>query len=362
MTSVVIVGAGVFGAALADKLARDGWEVTLVEQHEPGDPRASSGGESRLLRYSHGAEAWYARSARRAAVLWRELDPSLLVPCGLAWFARCDDGWEAESERVLRAEGIPVERVDATELFPSIATDDLAFTLLEPEAGVLRAQRGVRALAARAVEAGAQLVRARAEPEGELVRAGDEVLEADHVVWACGSWLGSLFEGVAPVRPTLQEVVFFEAGPEWATPPVPGWIDYDGAFYGHGNLDDLGMKISPDTEGPAMDPDAPRPTASQRAREAGAYVERRFPGLAPARLRGASFCPYELTPDTQFIAARHPEHPRVWLYGGGSGHGFKHAPALAERMAVWLTGDEPPEERFGLRARAPETSLRTAGT
>src|SRR5882762_8219431 len=98
MPSVVIVGAGVFGAALADKLARDGWDVTLVDQHEPGDPRASSGGETRLLRSCHGAEAWYARSARRAATLWRELDPALLVESGVAWFARRENGWEAESE------------------------------------------------------------------------------------------------------------------------------------------------------------------------------------------------------------------------------------------------------------------------
>jgi glycine/D-amino acid oxidase-like deaminating enzyme len=50
MASAVVVGAGVFGCSVADRLAGDGWSVTLVDQFEPGDERASSGGESRLLR------------------------------------------------------------------------------------------------------------------------------------------------------------------------------------------------------------------------------------------------------------------------------------------------------------------------
>jgi glycine/D-amino acid oxidase-like deaminating enzyme len=361
MDSVVIVGAGVFGAALADRLARDGVAVTLVSAHEPGDALTSSGGETRLLRSAHGTEAWYARSARRAADLWRELDPALLEPCGLAWLARREDGWEATSERVLRDEGIPVERLDpggAAELFPGMAVDDLAFVLFEPEAGVLRAQDATRALVTRAVQAGTRVLRGRAQPDGPRVRLGEDVLEADRVVWACGSWLGELFPGVAPVRPALQEVFFFDTG----TPPGPGWVDYDGAFYGHGNIDARGIKVCPDVEGPSFDPDGPRPGDPARARAAAAYLAQRFPAHAGASLLSSSTCPYELTPDTHFIAAPHPEHEGVWLYGGGSGHGFKHGPALAECMASWLAGEERPEPRFGLRPRAPETSLRTAGS
>ena len=51
---VVIVGAGTFGGSLAWWLAREGHGVTLVDQFEPGDRRASSGGETRLLRCAHG--------------------------------------------------------------------------------------------------------------------------------------------------------------------------------------------------------------------------------------------------------------------------------------------------------------------
>ena len=47
--------------------------------------------------------------------------------------------------------------------------------------------------------------------------------------------------------------------------------------------------------------------------------------------------------------------------GGGSGHGFKHGPALAERTERWLAGDEQPDPRLAIGDRVPEASLRTAG-
>jgi NADPH-dependent 2,4-dienoyl-CoA reductase/sulfur reductase-like enzyme len=93
---VVIVGAGTFGASLAWWLARGGDEVTLVDQFEPGDPRASLGGETRLYRCAHGPDTDYTAMARRARTLWRELEEEsgeeLLVECGLAWFAQREDG------------------------------------------------------------------------------------------------------------------------------------------------------------------------------------------------------------------------------------------------------------------------------
>ena len=164
MASAIVVGAGIFGASLAHRLAGEGWDVLLLDRDEPGHGRAESGGESRLQRCSHGPDAWYARSARRARQLWRELEQEtgseLLVQCGLVWFAHREDGWEAASERVLRAEGIPVERVLAPESRPrssrGIHTDDLTFALHEPQAGVLRARECTRALVAAATARGAR--------------------------------------------------------------------------------------------------------------------------------------------------------------------------------------------------------------
>jgi glycine/D-amino acid oxidase-like deaminating enzyme len=373
MDSAIVVGAGTFGASLAWLLARDGVSVTLVDQFEPGDARASSGGESRLYRCSHGAAEDYTRMARRARTLWQELEQStgaeLLLERGVAWFAHREDGWEATSERTLRACGVPVERLtpeQAAARYPSFRGDDLAFVLLEPEAGAIRAAAAVRALVQAARAEGAHVKRGRATPMGGGVLLDDDAgtrLEAGVVVWACGGWLSKLFPGLVTVRTTRQELLFFDGGPAWAQPSVPCWVDYDLAAYGTSDIDDLGVKAAPDVEGPGLDADAPLPDVSEEGEaEARAYLRRRFPALADAPLRGGRCCRYEVTRDSHFIAGPHPAQDGVWIVGGGSGHGFKHGPAMAERVLAALRGTGTLPEAFGLHERLPAHSLRTAGS
>jgi sarcosine oxidase len=362
MPSVLVIGAGVFGASVADRLAREGWEVTLVDRFEPGHPRAESGGETRLIRCCHGPDEYYTRSARRATELWRELGEGVLVESGVVWFARREDGWEADGERMLKAAGIPAERLSPEEgarMFPRVAVDDLAFVLHEPEAGVLRAADGVRALVRRAREAGAEVVAGHARPSSSRVVVDGRVLEADFVVWACGAWLGGLFRELVSMRTTFQQLVLFEAAPAW---DGPGWVDFDAAFYGHARVEGIGFKVGPDMDGIEVDPDTrPLEATAEGIATARQYLTHRFPTLAHAPLAGAPGCHYGLTPDGEFLFARHPEHANTWLLGGGSGHGYKHGPALAEHVAAVLAGKAEPEPRFALGERPPARSLRTAG-
>jgi len=362
MPSAIVIGAGVFGASVADRLARDGWEVTLVDRFEPGHPRSESGGETRLFRCSHGPDSFYTSSARRALELWRELGHGVLVEPGVVWFARTENGWEVESERVLREAGIPVERVEpgaARSFFPSLAVDDLAFVLHEPEAGVLKASEAVRALVARARDAGARLSLGAARPAGSAVALAGRRLEADAVVWACGAWLAQLFPRLVTLRVTFQQLSLFAAPPEWHG---PGWVDFDAAIYGHALIEPFGFKAASDLDGPDIDPDQRALEAGESAVAAGReYLAHRFPALAGAPVAGTPACHYSSTADGQFIFAAHPEHERIWLLGGGSGHGFKHGPAMAEHVAAVLAGREQPEPRFRLGEREPARSLRTAG-
>ena len=361
MRTAAVVGAGIFGSSLAYRLARDGWDVSLFERHEPGHDRSASGGESRLLRFAHGSDSWYTRSAWRARELWRELEDEtgreLLVECGVVWFARSERGWEAQSERVLREENIPVERLTSDEghrFFPSFDAGDLEFLVHEPQAGILRAAEATRATVAAAQAAGVRVHREEARP-GRI--------EADVVVWACGAWLATLFPDLVPLRVTRQHVLFFGVDDEWSTPKVPGWVDYDRAIYGVGDLDGIGFKAAPDAEGPAFDPESDDRESDPRIEEvARRYTSERFPALASATLALAKVCPYSLTPDTHFLLAPHPELPGNWIFGGGSGHGFKHGPALAEYAARVVSGEEEPDGRFGLGPRDRGPSLRTAGT
>ena len=367
MPTAVVVGAGVFGASLARELAGRGWDVTLVERFPAGHVRAASGGESRLIRYGHGDERWYVRSAWRARDLWRDIQAEagheLLVESGLIWFAHGDEGWETDTERVLREEGIPVERLDLDEtarLYPSFDPEELVFGLLEPEAGVLRARLATRALVAQAVARGARLVAGTARPAGGDVDVDGTRYEADQVVWACGAWLAKLFPGVVPLRITRQDNFYLAVPAAWQTPPVPAWVDYDLAFYGLGDLDGHGAKIASDHEGPEFDPETdPRIAALEDAAAGRELVARRFPELGDAPLAGAHVCQYALTVDTNFVVAPHPERASVWLLGGGSGHGFKHGPALAEYVAELLDGRADPDEQFSLGPRGARRNLRT---
>ena len=274
---VVIVGAGTFGASLAWHLAGRGDDVVLVDQFEPGDVRATSGGETRLIRCGHGTDADYTAMARRARTLWRELEAetgaSVYTETGVSWFAHSDDGWEAKSEATLRALDIPVERQDVGQAFPSFAGDDLTWVLHEPEAGVLRAQRAVQTLAGGAAVRGARIVRGRATPDGDRVRIGDEVLDADRVVWSCGGWLAKLFPDLVHLRVTFPGAVLPRRRPRVGARPA--WIDYDRAVYGTGDLDDLGVKFAWDEGGPAAGPRCRPPARHGRDRGAHARLRRR---------------------------------------------------------------------------------------
>jgi glycine/D-amino acid oxidase-like deaminating enzyme len=363
-----VVGAGVFGASTADRLAGSGWSVTLIDPEEPGHDRATSSGHTRVIRCGHGPDRRYVRMAWRARELWQELEADsgqeLFVECGVLWLVRDPDGWEVASEAVLREEGIPVERLgldDAARLYPSFSAQGLVHAMLEPAAGVLRARTATRALVERAVVRGARLLPGRAAPVGGGVLVDGEVLRADRVVWAAGPWLGRLFPGLVDLRVVRREYLYFDAGPGWSATSVPVFYDFAGPVYGLGDLDGYGFKVAPDDPAPEFDPDTverpPDPASEAAAR---AYLRLRFPALADAAVRSSRVCQYELTADNQFIAAPHPDDEDVWILGGGSGHGFKHGPALAEYVERLLDGREAPDPVLGLGPRAVATGLRSA--
>ena len=198
MGSAVIVGAGTFGASLAWWLARAGTDVTLVDQFEPGDTRATSGGESRLIRCGHGPDPLYTASARRARTLWRELEAesgeALLVECGLVWLAHREDGWEAATIATLDAQGIPWERLApeaGARLFPSFSPDGLAYLLHEPEAGVLRAQRAVRAGARQAAAHCATVSRPGPSPTARVSASRTAACRGQRAGVGARTWAGA---------------------------------------------------------------------------------------------------------------------------------------------------------------------------
>ncbi len=119
------------------------------------------------------------------------------------------------------------------------------------------------------------------------------------------------------------------------------------------------MKVAPDAPGAEVDPDRlerlPDPEALARAR---AYLARRFPALAGAPLDRRARLPVRPHPRHALPARPPPERPDWWLLGGGSGHGFKHGPALAELVADCIEGRREPEPFLSLGARGSDAQLR----
>ena len=359
--SAIVVGAGVFGAATADALARRGWEVTVVERYAPANARGSSGDRTRMLRLGHGSSPeaeWYTRSALRSLELWRELSGEwlepLIAPCGLVWLAAEEDALIGDVAAGLEATGVPHEWLAGEalpELFPDLATGDLAGALHEPGACILRAIPAVRALLERARRNGARLRIGEARPTGpgEVAVEGEESA-ADAVVWACGAWLGGLFPREAPVQAAWQDVLHWHCPPTWSEGPA--WFDERAGIYGFPDVDGLGIKAVSHRPGRSFDLDRDERIPDRAAvREVASYLERRFPALGTPRLLHARVMPYEMTPDEHFLAAPSAELERHWLLGGGSGHGFKHAPNLGEHVADLIEEKAEPLPQFAAGER-----------
>jgi sarcosine oxidase len=359
--SAVVVGAGAFGVAAADALARRGWAVTIVERFAPANARGSSGDRTRLLRLSHGDDDdhgdWLLSSAARGIAGWRALAEEegveLVEPTGLVVLATEPGGAEDRAADRLERAGVDHARLTPREvksLIPELAVDDLAFALYEPGASVIRATDAVLALLARAERNGAQLRLGTARLDGPgCVRFEGERIGADVVVWACGAWLGTLFPSEAPVRAARQTVIHWHAPASFRG--VPAWFDAE--LYGFPDLDGLGMKAVSHRPGASFDleRDARLPGHDEVDAVARAFA-RRFPALGRPTPLWARVMPYEMTPDGYFVIGPSAEHARHWILGGGSGHGFKHAPALGEHLADLLEGRGAAEPRLAPGPRA----------
>src|SRR2546423_1495274 len=364
---VVVVGAGVFGAWTAWHLVRRGQRVLLVDAYGPANARASSAGESRIIRMGYGADELYTRWSQRSLKQWKEFfaatGQTLFHETGVLWLGGRDDLRVRQTAETLTRCGVPFEQIERRELeqrYPQIGLDEITSGLLEPQSGVLMARRCVSAVVDDAVRRGAEYRVAQiAAPSGKgeqrfVLTKGGERLEANHFVFACGAWLGKVFSEILGERifPSRQEVFFFgvPAGDaRFAPPALPTWLFQEDLVYGMPDLETRGLKIAVDRHGERVDPDTQSRIVSERAaEEARRYVTRRFPALRDAPIVETRVCQYENTWNGDFLIDKHPEMENVWFVGGGSGHGFKHGPALGEYVAGQVLDGASGEARFSL--------------
>ncbi len=366
---VVVIGAGVFGAWTAYRLARGWRKVLLLDAYGAANSRASSGGESRIIRMGYGADEIYTRWSKRALELWREFDAQtgarIFDRTGVLWMARDAEKVASDTLATLAKVGVPHKRLSPAEIekrFPQIACDDLDFAIYEPESGVLMARRAVQKVVEEFQKAGGtyQIAEVEAPTGSGLVDAlatwSGETLRADNYVFACGPWLPWIFPELLDHRifPTRQEVYFFGAPPgdkSYAAGNFPTWLDVGMEIYGMPDLENRGVKIASDRHGPPVDPNRVERVAGETLSLVRDYLSRRFPALRDAPVVESRVCQYENTSNGDFLIDRHPNFENVWLVGGGSGHGFKHGPAMGEYVAKLVLEGGETDQRFSLATK-----------
>jgi glycine/D-amino acid oxidase-like deaminating enzyme len=361
---IAVIGAGAFGGWTALYLLRRGAQVTLLDAWGPGNSRASSGGETRVIRGTYGPNQPYTKMAARAMQLWKEHEERwkrrLVHRIGVLWLAGGgDDQFERGSLPMLREAGIPYQELSSGEIekrWPQFNLDGVAWGIYEPDGGFLAARVACEAVLEGFRAEGGEYRQVAVLPDelergagNGLILADGSKLVADQYVFACGPWLGKLFPETIgeKICSTKQDVFFFgtpDGDDRFSAEKLPVWADHGEHFmYGipasfvpGGFLaeNQSGFKIADDSRGPEFDPTTgERVAGAETLKTVREYMGFRFPAMKDAPLLKTQVCQYENSLDNQFIIDRHPEAENVWLIGGGSGHGFKHGPALGETVA-----------------------------
>jgi len=348
MYDAVVIGLGAMGSAACWKLAARGARVLGLEQFEPVHDRGSSHGQTRICRKAYFEHPDYVPLLRQAYREWDALaqtvQRSLFERVGLVLFGRGASPVIQGVKRAADRHALAIERLSAAEArrrFVLYRPDDDMEALYEADAGYLRAEACVEALAKAAQTAGAEL-RYRTgvhgwSATGGVVRiqtASGEV-EAARLVVTAGAWSARLLSGLGVELVVLRKMqLWARAGGAWTQRPGPVFaFDDDGFFYGFPPLEPGLIKVAEHSGAEPTDPDAVdrslRPQDQERVR---GFVERRLVDVAPEFARH-SVCLYTMSPDGHFIIDRHPEHEQVVFAAGLSGHGFKFAPVIGVALS-----------------------------
>jgi len=367
-----VIGAGVFGAWTAHFLRRSGASVVLLDAYGPANTRASSGGETRVIRMGYGPDELYTRWSMRSLPVWREfaarIGREIFHQTGVLWLSNDDDAYLKSVGRVLRQAGVEHEELKADEIarrWPQLRFPEVTCGVLEAASGILMARNAVQSLVKELIESGVEYLPSAAEPlhgsgkPAQIKASNGDSISAGTFIFCCGPWLPKIFPDLLGERifPTRQEVFFLGAAagnPDFRSPKMPVWLHrtHPGLPYALPDIEGRGFKIAFDLHGETFDPDSGKRTVAQSSIDTlRAYLRQHIPTLENAPVLETRVCQYENTWNGDFLVDRHPAFDNVWIAGGGSGHGFKHGPALGEYLSERILHDAPAEQRFSISAK-----------
>tara|TARA_B100000902_G_scaffold66518_1_gene72916 strand:- start:9 stop:1076 length:1068 start_codon:yes stop_codon:yes gene_type:complete len=300
---IAVVGAGAFGGWTAYNLLKKGYSVTLLDVFGPGNSRASSGGDSRVIRGIYGEDKIYVDLVARSFKLWKRYQKkwhqSLYFPTGALWFFQIDDIYAQKSLPIVNKAGLKSEQLSKKEVekrYPQINLSGLKSFYYEHEAGYLPARHCCQIVLENFVKQGGVYKQLAAKPGkinnnqlSELKLSDGSKLKADSYIFACGPWLSKIFPDALKniIQPTRQEVFFFGTpygDSSFFESNMPVWVDFgEKLWYGIPGADWRGFKVADDTRGVKFDPTTGDRTISKNGiTSARKYLTKRFPAMKDA--------------------------------------------------------------------------------
>jgi monomeric sarcosine oxidase len=362
----LVVGGGVMGLATGCALTARGAAVTVLERQTVAHDWASSHGLTRAIRHEYGPQTMYTAMVARSLLLWEELARAsglhLYTETGVLTLGQSDDGHTLAGLEVMRAAGLPVERLTADACaarFPQFQPAEYSAITYNPRGGMLHVHACMRALVGRlranggVLREGARVV--RVEPSGSGARVAlehGESLSADRVIVTAGPWVHDVLPELRlPVRATRQQVCYLSSvdAAAFAVGRFPVFLaqmeEYGFPLQGPGWL-----KVGLHTFGATVNPDSGYAPDLEEVERLRVFLRRVLPGAAGANVAQIDRCMYDVTPDEDFILDTYPAAPGVVIGSGFSGHGFKFGVLIGELLAALACeeGPEFPLDRFRL--------------
>ncbi|NBW96225.1 MAG: N-methyl-L-tryptophan oxidase [Planctomycetia bacterium] len=359
----IVVGLGGIGSAAAFHLAARGCRVLGLDRFPIAHDRGSSHGQTRLIRLAYFEHPDYVPLLRRGYELWRDLEARtgrrLLVESGLMMAGPSESDVIRGAIASAETHGLALARLSAAEAcrrWPQFVIPAPWTVLHEEQAGYLFVEECVAAHAAAAAAAGATLetdVRVggwRTERGGVVVTTEHGDITADRLVLAPGPWADSLLHLPAACLTVLRKSLFWYRPPAshahaFAAGALPcfAFAAPHGFFYGFPTLDARGVKIAEHSGGRVVaDPlHVDRAVDMHEQRRIDEVIAAHLPTLGTTVADHVA-CLYTMSPDHHFLVGLHPDHDRVAIAAGFSGHGFKFASVMGEAIAdLALSGTTP---------------------
>ena len=373
----IVLGCGGIGSAALRAAALRGWNAAGIDQFGASHTLGSSHGQTRIIRRTYFEHPNYVPLAEEAFQRWTELNKRhqtslsvtpLLTESGLLQIGQPESELIQGVQRSADEHGLKTENFTPDEIMrrlPLLKIDDDHVGIFEPDAGFLRVENAVAANLAQAKKLGAELFMESpvegwsVEGDTVVVRTGDSSFAAERLIICAGAWTNQLMPDVEMTLEILakqQQWFQIDRVEQKLVNQFPVVLieEPDGEqFYCLPEIDSLGMKVCRHTGGVTIsDPkELDRSLDKEELTRCESFLDRAFVHNKH-RMVHHSMCMYTMSKDGHFIVDRHPAHEQVSFAAGLSGHAFKFAPVIADRLVKLLDGEFDPATEF-LRLERP---------